>query len=428
MSLPDILLMSAVLVSTLFTIFLLLLPSRYQGQKPEPPSLGKEKNLPDGPIESRNSKAVTSVQVLVLGDIGRSPRMQYHAISIAKNGGRVALIGYQESTPHPSIISNPRISIVPIPPPPQLLQTGNKSLFLVLGPLKVLWQVWNLWLILGYRTDPAGWMLVQVRWIPGYEFFFGRFATANFAVSSAMSTVLKSTYNIPTPIFPLHDRPPAHFQPLFPAERSTFLIRLAETAPHASAILAGTTRLLVSSTSWTPDEDFSLLLDALAIAAADATPGFPHILAIITGKGPQQAYYLARIRDLQPQLKGRVTVITAWLSAEDYPLLLGAADLGVSLHKSSSGVDLPMKVVDMLGCGLPVVGWSKFESWGELVREGENGKGFGSAEELAKVLEDLFRPGDSQLKRLRDGAVQEGKRRWDDEWMPVAGKLMGLCS
>lgn len=38
------------------------------------------------------------IQVLVLGDIGRSPRMQYHAISIAKHGRKVDLVGYKGST------------------------------------------------------------------------------------------------------------------------------------------------------------------------------------------------------------------------------------------------------------------------------------------------------------------------------------------
>lgn len=48
------------------------------------------------------------------------------------------------------------------------MKTNNTLLFLVLGPLKVLLQVISLWLVLGYRTKPAKWMLVQVS---SYDFY-----------------------------------------------------------------------------------------------------------------------------------------------------------------------------------------------------------------------------------------------------------------
>lgn len=35
-----------------------------------------------------------NVCVLVLGDIGRSPRMQYHAISLGKHGFSVSFVGF----------------------------------------------------------------------------------------------------------------------------------------------------------------------------------------------------------------------------------------------------------------------------------------------------------------------------------------------
>lgn len=35
------------------------------------------------------------IQILVVGDIGRSPRMQYHGLSVAKHGRYVDLVGYK---------------------------------------------------------------------------------------------------------------------------------------------------------------------------------------------------------------------------------------------------------------------------------------------------------------------------------------------
>jgi len=44
--------------------------------------------------------------VLVLGDIGHSPRMCYHASSLASHGVNVELVGYSGSEPHPEILKS----------------------------------------------------------------------------------------------------------------------------------------------------------------------------------------------------------------------------------------------------------------------------------------------------------------------------------
>lgn len=107
---------------------------------------------------------------------------------------------------------------------------------------------------------------------------------------------------------------------------------------------------------------------------------------LVTGKGPLKEKF-----EVQVASSGltRVAVRTVWLRAEDYPVLLGAADLGVCLHYSSSGLDLPMKVVDMFGCGLPVCA-VRYSCIGELVEHGRSGLLFDDAEGLAKHLCDLL--------------------------------------
>lgn len=112
--------------------------------------------------------------------------------------------------------------------------------------------------------------------------------------------------------------------------------------------------MLLSSTSWTPDEDFSMLVSALDIyekKSLKEPQHYPWLICIITGKGPLKEHYKNVIQRKQWQ---KVSVVTPWLENEDYPKLLACADLGVCLHYSSSGLDLPMKVVDMFGSGLPV--------------------------------------------------------------------------
>ncbi|KAF2478039.1 beta-1,4-mannosyltransferas-like protein, partial [Lindgomyces ingoldianus] len=474
----ELVLFLAVLVSSIFTICLLTLPSQYDPfrdkvlQDPEEEKEEKEEKQKskdkDQPGWFRPGR---TVQVVVLGDIGRSPRMQYHAVSIAKHGGRVYLIGYRESEVHPDILSSPRIKIISLTPAPTFLRSSSKLLFPILAPLKALWQARSLYRALGYRTEPARWMLVQnppsiptltiaafvcffrntdliIDWhnfgysilalklgplhplvmvSALYENIFARLASHHFTVTDAMTRVLKSKYGITA--HTLHDRPAAIFRPINSQERAKFLARLPETAQYAqdlSPTAKAPWKLLVSATSWTADEDFSVLLDALSAYSAHAASKtqLPKLLAIITGKGPLKEHYLSKVQEMNQEKKLlNVVIQTAWLTPEDYATLLGAADLGVSLHTSSSGVDLPMKVVDMFGAGLPVVGWSKFEAWPELVKEDINGKGFGNSEELLRLLVDVFENKNGLLSTLKLGALKESEHRWDDEWDQVGGKL-----
>ncbi|KAI9344954.1 putative glycosyl transferase [Obelidium mucronatum] len=286
-----------------------------------------------------------------------------------------------------------------------------------------------------------------VRVAKWYEMTLGRIADGHLCVTEAMADELKNKWNIRGKCVVLYDRAPSHFRRLEVAEIHEFLSKMevksgtleyketsspfpvntlitCQMTPTSQPVLtAKRPAVIVSSTSWTPDEDFGILLDALVRYDTQAHAGHANLVVIVTGKGPQKAMYQSKIGQLS--LK-RVIILTAWLSVEDYPKLLGSADLGVCLHTSSSGLDLPMKVVDMFGCGLPVCAY-EYPCLKELVKHEVNGLVFSNSQELCdqllRLLDGFSKLGvDSELSALAQGTRAFQAQRWNENWEQNAGK------
>lgn len=415
---------------------------------------------------SDNRRVPTNVCVVVLGDIGRSPRMQYHAYSLAKEGYNVDVIGYSGSVPVRGLREHPNVIIRHLKSVPNIY----KYLPRVLGYIfKVLWQCLTLFwgLILTRRSDhlllqtPPAVPTLSVCWIycvitrtnfiidwhnyaysimalshgknnmlvkfsEWFEGYFGRKSSGNLCVTRAMKDNLKSKWHIEA--ITLYDRPPECFRTVTVDETHTMMNKYPEMRsvnPYCTkftTVIDGEVMLredrpglLVSSTSWTEDEDFSLLFSALKEYDKCDADNLPKLECVITGKGPLKEYFMKKIKET---VWNKVTVVSIWLEPEDYPILLASADLGVSLHTSSSGLDLPMKVVDMFGCGLPVAALH-FQCLNELLHHEENGIVFHDSKELAHQLQEWFRDfpfNKEKHTKYKQELAKFQQLRWHDNW------------
>ena len=171
--------------------------------------------------------------------------------------------------------------------------------------------------------------------------------------------------------------------------------------------------VVVTATSWTLDEAHELLVEALDLCGARGGAG-ARVVAIMTGRGAGRAAFARR---LEQRPAGAPRVELLWAAEDDYRAILRGADLGISLHRSASGVDFPMKIVDMQAAGLPVLALDYGAALHEGFAEGHDGWTFRDAAGLADLLDRLA--GDGGARDALRASVGPGEC-WDAAWARVA--------
>jgi len=283
------------------------------------------------------------------------------------------------------------------------------------------------------------------------ELALGRLGHVHLTVTGAMRDWLIANGKIPAEaIHVLYDRPTHNFCHLTLPDKHAFLSRLFEEQIDDEAFVkeSPSTRMdevsgqviqrpdkerdraiVVTSSSFTEDEDFDLLWQAvcqcellLAKGGPKRTSLFPTILLFITGKGSKRSHYEDLFRSQHLHF---FRVHFCWLPAQDYPRLLASADLGICLHTSSSGLDLPMKAIDMLGCGLPILAYKYPCIAKELIEEEDNGLLFEDAEDLTQQLLDLFHAfpkGAKMLSSIAANLQMKPLPSWRGHWNKIVLK------
>ena len=399
-----------------------------------------------------NDQLPFNAAVLVVGDLNRSPRMLNHCLALTEafpNINEISLIGYNGGDIRSDIANNPKIKQYHIRKGiNKFLSKLPRFLFILAALIKIILQTlsltWILFRIPKFKflilQNPPGIPSMLICWIicrlrgakfiidwhnygytilkvnnrPNflvnlackYEKYLGKKSDLNFCVSQAEKRDLKKEFNIDAICLP--DRP---VKGLFKFLNELEANDLYKNYPNELYSLIDTHLpenkylkpiVMISSTSWTPDEDFSMLLDAfikteemIKESIEDKTQKniynitedkIKKILFLITGRGPMRDKFMDKVSEANLKY---FDVKSIWLESDDYPKLLSLVDLGISLHYSSSGIDLPMKVVDMFSGCLPVAS-VYYETINELVKENENGFLFKNSKDLGKILKNVI--------------------------------------
>jgi beta-1,4-mannosyltransferase len=404
-------------------------------------------------------RARRHVTVVVLGDLGRSPRMLNHALALARHGFQVRLLGTGDSPIRDDVATHPLVRVERVNDLQRAPESASRWRFYAVTAARMLVLQVELFrrLLAGPRpeaiivqTPPAvpllasvfvaarlrraraivdwhnfGYAMLALRTGPGsalvraaraYERFFGRRLHAHVCVSQEMRHRLERDFGI-TGAAVLYDRP-LSIEPQLPRDARP---ALAARVLKANGIAYDPAMaLVVAPTSWTADEDVWLLFETLktwdAIAARQS---LPRLLLLVTGRGPQRGAFEQRMsayRFAHAELR------TAFFGPQEYHDVLRAADLGVCLHRSASGADLPMKMVDFAGANLPACAYDYGPCLREQVEPGRTARLFTDGPELARQMADLLAgfPHAAHLDRMRDAIAASRRETWFEAWTRAA--------
>ena len=402
--------------------------------------------------------------VIVIGDLGRSPRMQYHALSLAEAGAEVDLIGLEGAPLVTAVAGHPRITCHRIPDRALSRRSrGGIRRFVIGSALRAAVQGWRLLSrllriqkpdVLLVQNPPAvptlaiGWLAARARgarftidWhnlshtvaavkvgdrhrvvkaIARSERRWARRADGHLTVSKALAAWLSREYRITAAV--VYDRPARAFDR--PSREAA--TRLWDKLAAEHHLGAHRPPLVVCPTSWTPDEDFDLLLEALERAerqllkSAGTTPA---LAVFLTGRGAMREGFEQRAA--RRHFKA-IAVKTVWLEPDEYPVLVGMADLGLCLHQSSSGLDLPMKLADLRGAGVAVAVYDYAPVLGEVMTTGHEGVTFRDPGELAALLVSVATRtiASSPLATSQTWLDGHPAERWDTQWEAAARPVL----
>jgi beta-1,4-mannosyltransferase len=368
------------------------------------------------------------VAVVVLGEIARSPRMRNHAVELARHGHAVSLIGFGAW-----LDTRPGITVRSLRAWPRAPEKSTRLVFLM-------WSAARMTLILASLTmrlirerphsiliqNPpsfpglaAAWIAakwVRAEWMVdwhnygftilalrlgashrlvslarSYEFAVARHAKAHLCVSASMRDDLKQHGIL----------------------ARTLYDRTVERAKPASA---GTQITIVCPLGWTADDDVALLLDALS------TLDPPRDFEIhLTGDGPLRAQFAPRIAAFS---RPGIEIHSRDLPETEYRALLLRATIGVSLHRSTSGLDLAMKVSDLFANCVPVCAFDYGGALSEQIEDGVTGFLFRDSAGLAAVLHRVLRE-PAILHPMRHSIEARSTETWPEAWQREASGWFG---